>query len=229
MNAIDIEVPFIDSNLAQHGGLYKRVVDYHGAYSLCREGFLSIWDGAEKRIFLGYASANPDSSVRLVREAEERLGLRNRSVFNVAHLLGTSGKQTYMIAIDVPAWWRSSLLRRSVYTALLKAGLYHPVGDFDTACGASIYFSASVPALHKFLGGCTELNNDPPLKTGHALFTTKYSWQWHMQYKLNWDRLVNPLIPKIREKAYYIWEANGKPFGRDKEFWEQAERETPKD
>jgi hypothetical protein len=27
---------------------------------------------------------------------------------------------------------------------------------------------------------------------------------------------------RIRERAYYIWEANGRPLGRDKEFWQLA-------
>jgi hypothetical protein len=27
---------------------------------------------------------------------------------------------------------------------------------------------------------------------------------------------------RIRERAYHIWESNGRPFGRDEEFWRQA-------
>ena len=27
---------------------------------------------------------------------------------------------------------------------------------------------------------------------------------------------------RIRERAYYIWEASGRPSGRDEEFWQQA-------
>jgi hypothetical protein len=27
---------------------------------------------------------------------------------------------------------------------------------------------------------------------------------------------------RIRERAYHIWEANGRPLGRDTEFWRQA-------
>ncbi|MEO6396657.1 MAG: DUF2934 domain-containing protein [Devosia sp.] len=26
----------------------------------------------------------------------------------------------------------------------------------------------------------------------------------------------------IREKAYYLWEADGKPYGRDQEYWQRA-------
>jgi hypothetical protein len=29
----------------------------------------------------------------------------------------------------------------------------------------------------------------------------------------------------IRQRAYALWEAQGKPDGHDKEHWEQAERE----
>ena len=30
------------------------------------------------------------------------------------------------------------------------------------------------------------------------------------------------LEERIRERAYHIWEANGRPSGRDAEFWTQA-------
>src|SRR3954452_11264318 len=38
----------------------------------------------------------------------------------------------------------------------------------------------------------------------------------------------NPLAPdpeheqRVRERAYHLWEADGKPHGRDVEFWERA-------
>ena len=38
----------------------------------------------------------------------------------------------------------------------------------------------------------------------------------------------NPLEPdaarerRIRERAYHLWEADGRPHGRDREFWERA-------
>jgi hypothetical protein len=30
------------------------------------------------------------------------------------------------------------------------------------------------------------------------------------------------LEDRIRERAYHLWEANGRPPGRDQEFWHQA-------
>lgn len=33
---------------------------------------------------------------------------------------------------------------------------------------------------------------------------------------------ADTLEGRIRERAYHIWEANGRPAGRDKEFWHQA-------
>ncbi|WAJ27877.1 DUF2934 domain-containing protein [Antarcticirhabdus aurantiaca] len=29
----------------------------------------------------------------------------------------------------------------------------------------------------------------------------------------------------VRERAYYLWEKAGRPFGREHEFWAQASRE----
>jgi hypothetical protein len=37
--------------------------------------------------------------------------------------------------------------------------------------------------------------------------------------------LVKPHEEKIRKRAREVWEENGRPAGRDDEFWFQAERE----
>jgi hypothetical protein len=34
--------------------------------------------------------------------------------------------------------------------------------------------------------------------------------------------MVQPSDEAIREKAYYLWEAEGKPHGREHEFWQRA-------
>ncbi len=33
---------------------------------------------------------------------------------------------------------------------------------------------------------------------------------------------ADALEERIRERAYYIWEASGRPLGRDEEFWLRA-------
>jgi hypothetical protein len=33
---------------------------------------------------------------------------------------------------------------------------------------------------------------------------------------------VERLQDRIRERAYYMWEASGRPSGRDHEFWQRA-------
>jgi hypothetical protein len=47
------------------------------------------------------------------------------------------------------------------------------------------------------------------------------------------DETPNPLAPldtaaeqRIRERAYHLWEADGRPHGRDTEYWERAEELT---
>jgi hypothetical protein len=37
--------------------------------------------------------------------------------------------------------------------------------------------------------------------------------------------LAKPSENRVRRRAREIWEENGRPFGRDEEFWFQAERE----
>jgi hypothetical protein len=45
--------------------------------------------------------------------------------------------------------------------------------------------------------------------------------------KLQWRAgiLAKPTKNRIRRRAREIWEENGRPSGRDEEFWFQAERE----
>jgi Protein of unknown function (DUF2934) len=33
---------------------------------------------------------------------------------------------------------------------------------------------------------------------------------------------ADTLEGRIRERAYHIWEASGRPLGRDEEFWQRA-------
>jgi hypothetical protein len=37
--------------------------------------------------------------------------------------------------------------------------------------------------------------------------------------------MTNPTEKEIMNRAYEIWEQNGKPEGREDEFWQQAEKE----
>ena len=34
--------------------------------------------------------------------------------------------------------------------------------------------------------------------------------------------MTETLDDRIRERAYHIWEASGRPSGRDEEFWQRA-------
>lgn len=35
--------------------------------------------------------------------------------------------------------------------------------------------------------------------------------------------------PRVRERAYFLWEKAGRPYGREFEFWAQAAREIEAD
>ena len=36
------------------------------------------------------------------------------------------------------------------------------------------------------------------------------------------EPITGTLDDRIRERAYHIWEASGRPSGRDEEFWQRA-------
>ena len=45
----------------------------------------------------------------------------------------------------------------------------------------------------------------------------------------NWEpTMSNPTLPSITLRAYQLWEAAGRPKGRDEEFYFQAEEELRK-
>lgn len=46
-----------------------------------------------------------------------------------------------------------------------------------------------------------------------------------MPHKTSSDTIPTPLDDAIRERAYYLWEADGKPAGRDQYYWHLAEAE----
>jgi hypothetical protein len=42
---------------------------------------------------------------------------------------------------------------------------------------------------------------------------------------LEGDEMTQPTDKEIKNRAYEIWERNGRPEGREDEFWRQAEQE----
>jgi hypothetical protein len=43
------------------------------------------------------------------------------------------------------------------------------------------------------------------------------------------DPATSDLTPIVRERAYFLWEEAGRPYGREFEFWAQASSEIEVD
>jgi len=76
---------------------------------------------------------------------------------------------------------------------------------------------ASVLAKAKKYRNLTRLVGDPE--------TTKRILELTEELKQRALALAKPDEEHIRERAREIWEENGRPAGRDQEFWYRAERE----
>jgi Protein of unknown function (DUF2934) len=64
-------------------------------------------------------------------------------------------------------------------------------------------------------------------KTVDDRTTTKRIWDFieELKEKLERRRALRQSKEEIRARAHEIWEQHGRPIGRDKEFWLQAEAE----
>jgi hypothetical protein len=86
---------------------------------------------------------------------EDTLGLNIRTKMGMTVL--PSGAITQAMWIKRPLWWTCENMRRSLFTALLRAGLvYDPNRDnFDQALRSQDYTALTMPAVNRFLKGYT--------------------------------------------------------------------------
>jgi hypothetical protein len=61
--------------------------------------------------------------------------------------------------------------------------------------------------------------------TDQTLYEPLVAWVEELRQRLGQRRDVRRMREEIRALAYELWEQNGRPAGRDLEFWLQAEFE----
>jgi len=147
----------------------------------CRETFHSHFDNPD--IYFTYGGKNPQRVIRLIVHAEKKLNLKDKTTFLLVKLKCGIHKPITVLSIHVADFWMQSMLRKGVFTALLKSGYQHTRLPFRYACKAG-YFWGSYPALEMFLSG----------KTASTLtFTSRANWKCYMQgQKERWGTLYEP-------------------------------------
>jgi hypothetical protein len=130
----------------------------------CREEFSPYFKDDTATIFFSLPS--PESIVNLASffaDLEKQIGLTDNTQFN----LTVRGKET---VVFVPGFWRESLMRRQLFTILLRCGTVYD-GDFQKALFSQPYAASTIIAVNKFLDGYNCLT--PP---GALLFSQNYGW-----------------------------------------------------
>lgn len=117
----------------------------------CREVFANRFTDSTTSIFFNAVTRPATLNLALFfRVLEDKLGLAqtDRTVFS-----HQSGKG--VVLVGVSKWWSSTVLRRQIFTILLRCGTAF-TGDFQAALTSNEYAKATMPAVKRFIAGYTK-------------------------------------------------------------------------
>lgn len=169
---------------------------YVNFFIICRE----VWQWKNRNVRLMVFSHKPDNGAAVaafIRKIETKMKVR------IYSRMGRTKRNNCSWVCISPCWYKSSMAR-SLFSALLRAGLaYKPNKDktkgfwtleFMRALRSCIYLRRTVPAFRRFVNGNTIYNgNQRDLSYG-----SKYGWDHQFYYSL---RLLAPSTRanKLRE------------------------------
>ena len=150
---------------------------YHSAYH-CREALLNYWKRNQDVMCFLVGRGEGRRVERFVGDIERKLKIPNKSAFTQVIIncscmeykydyYGIKIKVTkipvkniyYILRIQVPNFWRISIYRRGLYSALLRTGVnYIPGTSIRQTCMKSKYFKHTYKAFLKFLNGKTKIS-----------------------------------------------------------------------
>lgn len=147
----------------------------------CREQFAPVWQPQTAGIVFSFKEGEKvlESVAAFIQKVERViLELGEESTFYVTN-------RKYAVYVCPAEFWKSCFIRRSLFTALLRAGQqYKPdLDNFDEALYSIKYLKDTKDAVLRFLFGFTEFNraecvritgNEPQGATGwHAIFANR--------------------------------------------------------
>lgn len=152
----------------------------------CRERFATQWTIRTKGFFFSNKK-NGDEVAAFILKTEEILRLKNKSKFAL-----TNYKK--ILWVEPAYFWKSCRMRRSLFTCLLRAGVFYSleIDDYESALFSEVYLSRSKPAIKRFLYGYTKYIGEMP--SGSATLETA-GWSFHFSgknAKFVKDKLIRP-------------------------------------
>jgi hypothetical protein len=98
--------------------------------------------------FSHFANKGPEVSA-FIEQIEDKLGVVPKSVFGPT-------KRPAITWLRPSPWWMNSSLKRSLFTAFLRAGNNYNGRDFEEALWSNSYLSDTRYAVNRFLAGYTK-------------------------------------------------------------------------
>jgi hypothetical protein len=153
-------------------GVPRTYTDDHGksfpggtvSWYSCREDFHNQSRGV-RLFYFSFSGASPSQVTAVahrpkaicafIDKFEDKLGL------NIRTKMGPTNRGQ-AIWIQRPMWWTCENMRRSLYTALLRAGMNYDLNkdNFDQTLRSRDYTGATMPAVDRFLKGFTSYKGD---------------------------------------------------------------------
>lgn len=122
----------------------------------CREEFYNEQKHRRRKDML-FSSKYNLRVISFMKEVEKRLKLPKKDRLKITEM--TAGRTGNCLYIEISLFWMKKMHRRSLLTALLRAGTNY-TGNFQNALYSVEYLSRTREAVEKFFKGYTEYNTD---------------------------------------------------------------------
>lgn len=125
----------------------------------CRDHFLKIFHNSQKIFFMTIVSGMYENVPSFILMTEEILKIQE-SGFEYSKFAKTN--RSYVLGIEPSLFWRECEVKRSFFTALLRAGLEYNVktNNYEEALYKRSYFRTTKMATMRFLFGHTKFVPD---------------------------------------------------------------------
>lgn len=126
-----------------------------------------------------------------IHEAERRLRVKRYTKFGPTQRLD-------IVWLTVSPFWMEESMRRSLFTALLRAGMHYDrrVQDFDRALTSDRYLAGTQEAVQRFLDGHTHCTTS---RYGWFNVFGRGGWRWHGAPDYQYLPVEPPTTAKIQK------------------------------
>lgn len=169
---------------------------YQYSWETCREIFADYFTAKLESFYFSHKPNQTENIQKFFVKVEKTLGLKNKD----NHTVIKKTDKPNISLIIVPEWWRKYIVRRSLFTILLRsANNYNEkenggeiTDNFELALFSDKYAIETKPAVELFMKGNTFCKKN----------TFGYGWRDTFMYPANTSRLIKPpkKVVKVEDK-----------------------------